>query len=94
MREGGPAGSEGAAPFRYRPDVLARLWAHGVQPTGRTPPVLVRDYVRDLYKFEIRRLRDRYVAGEFPKVEYATRVDGLRRQYPVLALRAQDWLEP
>ena len=80
--------------FRYRADILARLWAHGVQPTGRTPPELVRGYVRDLYKYEIRRLRERYIRDEFPKVEYSVRVDALRRQYPVLALRARDWLEP
>jgi hypothetical protein len=80
-------------PFRYRADVLERLWVHGVQPTARTPPGRVRDFVRDLYKYEIRRLRARYLRDEFPKLEYAIRVDALRRQYPVLALRARDWLE-
>jgi hypothetical protein len=84
--------SEGG-PFRYRADVLERLWAHGVQPTARTPPERVRDFVRDLYKYEIRRLRERYLRKEFPKREYSIRVDALRRQYPVLALRARDWLE-
>jgi hypothetical protein len=79
--------------FRYRPDVLERLWRHGVQPTSRTSPQLVRDYVRDLYKYEIRRLRDRYVRREFGKSEYAVRVDALRREYPVLALPAKHWLE-
>jgi hypothetical protein len=79
--------------FRYRVDVLDHLWVHGVHPTARTRPELVRDYVRDLYKFEIRRLRDRYVRREFTKPEYAVKVDALRRQYPVLALRASDWLE-
>ena len=81
------------APFRYRDDVLAELARHGVRPTERTPPELVREYVRDLYKYEIRRLRERYIRREFPKAEYWTRVDALRRQYPVLALRAQDWIE-
>ena len=79
--------------FHYRADVLARLWAHGVQPTDRTHPDLVRDYVRDLYKYEIRRLRERYLRREFPKSEYWGRVDALRRSYPVLALRARDWIE-
>ena len=74
--------------------MLERLWVHGVQPTYLTPPDRVRDYVRDLYKYEIRRLRERYLRREFPKLEYSQRVDALRRQYPVLALRAQDWLEP
>ena len=82
-----------AGPFRYRAEVLERLWAHGVQPTDRTPPERVRDYVRDLYKYEIRRLRERYLSREFPRIEYSVRVDTLRRQYPVLALPARDWLE-
>src|SRR5262249_38676349 len=81
-------------PYRYRPDVLTQLWRHGVQPTARTPPSLVRDSVRGPYKYEIRRLRERYVRGAFPKQEYWVRVDTLRRQYPVLALRAEDWILP
>ena len=80
-------------PFRYRIDILEQLWKHGVQPTAATRPELVRDYVRDLYKYEIRRLRERYLRREFPKLEYSERVDRLRREYPVLALRASDWLE-
>ena len=69
------------------------LAVHGVFPTERTPPDRARDYVRDLYKFELRRLRDRYVSGEFPKTEFSTRVDRLRRSYTVLALRAEEWIE-
>ena len=73
--------------------MLEQLWRHGVQPKRETPPQLVRDYVRDLYRYEIRRLRERYLKGEFPKAEYSQRVDQLRRAYPVLALRAWEWLE-
>ena len=76
-------------PFSYRPDVLLELERHGVRPTPDTRPELVRDFVRDLYKYEIRRLRERLLGAEFPKAEYASRVDALRRQYPVLAL--QSW---
>jgi hypothetical protein len=78
--------------YRYRPDVLAALLVHGVKPTPATPPGLIRDYVRDLYKYEIRRLRERYLKHEFPKQEYSERVDALRRRYPVLSLRAEDWI--
>ena len=53
----------------------------------------MRDYVRDLYKYEIRRLRERYLRREFPKLEYSVKVDALRRQYPVLTLPAKDWVE-
>jgi hypothetical protein len=78
--------------FRYRDDVLRALLAHGVRPTPETPPELVRDYVRDLYKFEIRELRERYMRKEFPKQEYSARVEALRRRYPVLSLVARDWV--
>jgi hypothetical protein len=81
------------SPRPYRAVVLEQLWRHGVQPKRETPPQLVRDYVRDLYRYEIRRLRERYLNGEFPKAEYSQRVDQLRRAYPVLALRAWEWLE-
>ena len=78
--------------YRYREDVLAALVAHGVIPRPHSDPERVREYVRDLYKYEIRRLRERYLRREFPKAEYSARVDALRRQYPVLALRACDWV--
>ena len=80
--------------IRYRAEVLAQLLVHGVRPTERTSPQLVRDYVRDLYKYEIRSLRERYLRREFPKIEYAVRVDDLRRRYPVLALLPRDFIEP
>jgi len=79
--------------YSYRQDILEALWRHGVQPTPHTRPELVRDYVRDLYKYEIRRLRERYMRGEFPKQEYWHRVDALRRAYPVLALPSRLWVQ-
>jgi hypothetical protein len=79
--------------YRYRPDVLHELERHGVKPTLHTPPERVRDYVRDLYKYEIRRLRERFLRQEFSKNEYWHRVDALRRQYPVLALLPRQMIE-
>jgi hypothetical protein len=78
--------------FRYRPDVLEQLLRHGVRPTEHTPPELVRDFVRDLYKYEIRNLRDRHIRREFPKQDYAGLVDALRRKYPVLARHAREFV--
>lgn len=83
-KRAGPDRSEG--PFTYRDDVLRELERHGIHPTPRSPPALVREFVRDLYKFEIRRLKERMLRKEFPRAVYAARVDHLRRQYPVLAL--------
>jgi hypothetical protein len=72
---------------------VEQLWRHGVQPAAHTRPELVRDFVRDLYKYEIRCLRERYVRGDFPKLEYAGRVDALRRRYNVLSLHAWQFVE-
>ena len=62
------------------------------RPAAHTPPERVRDFVRELYKFEIRRLRERMLRREFPKGEYAAKVDDLRRAYPVLALLPAQFL--
>lgn len=79
--------------FTYRPDVLRELARHGVCPTRLSRPELVRDFVRDLYKYEIRRLKARMLRQEFPRAEYAARVDELRRLYPVLALLPRQFVE-
>jgi hypothetical protein len=80
--------------YNYRADVLRELERHGVRPLPHTRPEIVRDYVRDLYKYEIRRLRDRMLRNDFPRAEYAGRVDALRRTYPVLALQPAELLTP
>ena len=54
---------------------------------------MVRGFVRELYKFEIRRLKERLQRQEFPRAEYAGRVDQLRRSYPVLARLPEDFVE-
>ncbi|MGE0449643.1 MAG: hypothetical protein AB7Q29_08670 [Vicinamibacterales bacterium] len=82
----------GSAELRYRDDVLRELERHGVRPTPTTAPALVRGFVRELYKFEIRRLRERMLRGDFPRREYAARVEALRAAYPVLALLPAQFL--
>jgi hypothetical protein len=79
--------------YAYRSDVLEALVRHGVRPTRRTSPHLVHEYVSDLYRYEIRRLRDRLIRREFPKPEYFGRVVELRKRYAVISMRARDWLE-
>ena len=81
------------ADYIYREDVLRAVQQHGIRPTARTPPELARGFVRDLYCYELRVLRDRMLRQEFPKKEYAGRVIALRDQYRVLSLRAREWLE-
>lgn len=75
----------------YRPHVLEALAAHGLAPTPDTPPRLLRDAVNDLYRYEIRGLRDRCRAGEFPASALATHVVALRRRYLLLSTPLALW---
>jgi len=77
----------------YRRDVLEALAVHGVAPRADTRPELVHEFVSDLYRYEIRRLRDRLLRNEFPKKDYAGRVIALRNRYRVISLRAHEWIE-
>lgn len=79
--------------YRYRRDVLEKLAAHGIRPHSESPPELVREFVNDLYRYEIRRLRERLLRGEFPKHTYFDRVVSLRNKYSVLALRPAEFVE-
>jgi hypothetical protein len=80
-------------PFRYRAEILDALAGHGLAPRADTPPDRLRDAVRDLYRYEIRRLRQSLLAGEIAKRDYAGHVVGLRRKYPVLSLPLELWME-
>jgi hypothetical protein len=78
--------------YRFRADVVEQLARHGVRPTTSTRPELVHEFVSDLYRYELRRLRERLVRGEIPKAGYFDRVVALRRQYPLVSLKPRDWL--
>ena len=78
--------------YRYRQEVLDELWRHGVQPTPATRPEMVHEFVNDLYRFEIRRLRASLVRGDIPKAGYYDRVVALRRKYPLVSLKPREWL--
>ncbi len=87
-------GAELARPvhmYRYRPEVLDQLALHGVTPRPSTPPALVRDYLSDLYRYEIRKLRRRLLAGDIAKANYSGEVVHLRRHYPLLSVPLQFW---
>jgi len=79
--------------YRYRVDVLARLETHGIRPRPTTRPELVREFVNDLYRYEIRRLRDCLLRGDFPKNAYIDRVVTLRNKYSILALKPFQFVE-
>lgn len=79
--------------YRYRADVLEQLWRYGIQPTPSTRPEVVHEFISDLYRFELRCLRDRLVRKEIPKVGYYDRVVDLRRKYPLVSLKPHEFLE-
>ena len=78
---------------RYRRDVLEQLLLHGVRPTIDTPPALVFEFVNDLYRYELRRLRHALVTGAIPKIGYYDRVVELRRKYPLVSVKPHLWVE-
>jgi hypothetical protein len=80
-------------PFHYRDDVLEQLWRHGIHPAEQTPPARVHEFVSDLYRYELRRLRDRLMKKEFPKAEYYGRVVELRKRYWLTSMAAEEWIQ-
>lgn len=77
--------------FLYRPQVFEELLRHGVRPTSATPPELVHEFVNDLYRFELRRLKQRQVRGEIEKQDYAAHVVALRKKYILVSVPVQRW---
>ena len=75
----------------YRPVVLQALAGHGVRPSPATRPALVHEFVNDLYRYELRRLRDRQVRGDIPKNDYSTRVVELRKRYMLVSVPLHHW---
>ena len=75
-----------------KPEVLAALADHGLQPGADTPLALLREQINDLYRVEIRKLRDQCRAGVFPTTELAPRVVELRKRYMLLSIPIDRWL--
>ena len=79
--------------YKYREMVLAELARHGINPDDQTPPELAKEFVNDLYLYEIRSLRKRMRAGLIEKRDYARHVEELRKRYPILSLPVALWTE-
>ena len=77
--------------YTYSTDVLAALLRHGLRPLSGTAPSFVRDALRDLYKYEIRRLRQRLLDGDIPRHGYAGAVIDLRKRYWLLSVPTEHW---
>ncbi len=79
--------------YRYRPRVLDELAQHGLRPLPTTSPERLRGAVRDLYLYEIRRLRGELLRGRIVRKHYADHVVALRRKYPLLSVPVELWTE-
>jgi hypothetical protein len=75
----------------YPPELVDALAGFGLAPTSATPPVVVRDQLNDLYRYELRRMRTRLLAGEIPRPEYVDRVVALRKHFWPLTLPLPAW---
>ena len=73
-------------------NILDELARHGLAPKPDTPPALLREQISDLYRYEIRQLRDRCRAGEFTTRELPARVVELRKRYVLLSIPVERWL--
>jgi hypothetical protein len=78
---------------RYRADVLDELARHGLVPRSTTMPAQLREQINDLYRIEIRTLRDRCRAGAFPVEALAGHVVELRKRYLLLSIPMDQWTE-
>ena len=54
---------------------------------------MLRDAVRDLYRYEIKRLRLSLLAGHIAKRDYADHVVALRRKYRLLSVPVVLWVD-
>jgi hypothetical protein len=77
--------------FSYPPEFMESLGSLGLAPTAETTPVTVRDALNDLYRYELRALRDRLRQGEFERSSYLERVVALRKKYWLLTLPLDAW---
>jgi hypothetical protein len=78
-------------PDPFTTAVLEQLATHGLAPKPDTSPALLREQINDLYRFEIRQLRDRCRAGEFTTRELPARVVELRKRYVLLSIPIERW---
>jgi hypothetical protein len=77
--------------WTYPPELAEALAAFGLAPTPATDPLIVRAALNGLYRYELRRLRDRLLAGDIAKSDYAGIVVALRKTYWPLSMTPDVW---
>ena len=77
----------------YKPEILEELARHGLNPKPQSDPARLREQINDLYRIEIRKLRDRCRAGEFSTRDLPAHVVRLRQRYLLLSIPLANWTE-
>ena len=77
--------------YHYPPVVLDALAGHGIRPKPTTRPELVHEFVSDLYRYELRRLRAWQRRGDIPRHDYSTAVIELRKKYMLVSVPVERW---
>ena len=85
--------SSDGRPYRYKAPVLEALARHGLAPKPATSPERLRECVNDLYRYELRQLRERLLRREFVREEYSARVIEVRKRYWLMSVPPQFWTE-
>jgi hypothetical protein len=77
--------------WTYPVELRSALADLGLAPLPTTPPAVVREALNDLYRYELRRMRDELRAGAIEKAAYLDRVVALRKKYWPLTLPLDAW---
>lgn len=75
----------------YPEELLAALLPLGLAPRAHTPPTRVREALNALYRFELRRARERLRRGGVERHDYLDLVVSLRKKYWMLTLQPDAW---
>lgn len=86
-----PGSARSGQVYQYHERILEELGKHGLKPLPHSTPQQLRDAVRDLYKYEIRRLRDSLIGKRILKQDYAGHVIELRKRYWLLSIPMPFW---
>jgi hypothetical protein len=77
--------------FHYPSELFDALQSLGLAPKPTTPPAFAREAIDELYKYELRRLRNRLRAGDVERADYRSLVIALRKKYWMLTLPLPAW---
>ena len=77
--------------WQYPDELADALERFGLAPSSHTPPLMVRTALNGLYRYELRRLRDRLLARQIQKPDYLAQVIVLRKKYWPLSLLPAAW---